>query len=138
MTGVSFNQDQIWVDIKGREHLIDNMDLSYKKNVVAFVQRRAPRMVGRALANKYVELLAGTNIAPCVLGERDGVPVECNAGPGNRWAHGIDHQMVDYDKYPEAHPGLKLPTVTDEEAVDIINKTTLMKRLIKDIEESGE
>lgn len=35
------NQDQVWVDAQDNHHQIDDMDLSYKANVVAFIERRA-------------------------------------------------------------------------------------------------
>lgn len=135
----SLGQTEIWVDQRGVEHGIDEMSVRYKANVVRFLERRAPGMVARALAARYFELVGKLfEPVPCVLGEMpDGTAVECGAARhGNRWEHGVDHLMLDYDKYPDEVDAMipDLPTVTNDEAVDMVRRTPLVQRLIADVE----
>lgn len=37
------NQDKVWIDVKGKEHKIEKIELSYLKNILAFYERHAYR-----------------------------------------------------------------------------------------------
>lgn len=131
--GISLGQTEVWVDRQGREHLVEEMSVRYKANVIGFLERRAPRIVGRALADHYVAQVGRMfQPVPCV---------QCEGLDGdgtrkiNRWQHGVDHLIVDPDKYPDEVDAMlpDLPTVTNDEAVEMVRRTPFMKRLIDDV-----
>lgn len=132
--GVSLGQTDIWVDRQGAEHLVDEMSVRYKANVIGFLERRAPHIVAEVLVKQLFAAMARMAApVPCVIGERNGEAVECEvARGGGRWAHGVDHQMLDFDEHPESVPDL--PSVSNDEAVAMVRRTPFMQRLIADVE----
>lgn len=132
--GTSLNQTEIWVDRQGVEHRVDDMSVRYKANVIGFLERRASHMVARVLVDRLLQTMDRMAApVPCVIGVRDGEDVECEvARGGGRWAHGVDHQLVDFDEHPEAVPDL--PKVNHDEAVAMVRRTPFMQRLIADVE----
>jgi hypothetical protein len=127
------NQTEFWIDQKGNRHELDEMSVRYKTNVLGFLERRAPRIVGRALAERLITAASlMLQPIPCVLCE--GID-----GDGtkkiDRWAHGIDHAPFDIEKYPDLSEELmpKVASISDAEAVELVRRTPLAMRLIDDI-----
>lgn len=134
--GTSFGQTEVWIDRQGVEHRVDEMSVRYKANVIRFIERRAPRIVGRAMADALIKRLGEvSSYTPCV--GPDGVS-ECNIDQrGDGWAHGVFHGAVfpgsEIDNMLGSLP-IELPTVTNEEAVEMVRRTPFMQRLIEDVE----
>jgi hypothetical protein len=53
------NQTQTWVDGIGRAHLIDDMSVRYKANVVAYLQRRAANLAEMYAYGQVAAIEAG-------------------------------------------------------------------------------
>ena len=56
-TSTNLGQTEIWVDKQGVTHRIEEMSVRYKENVVHFLLRRAPSIVGRAMVDAQVRAL---------------------------------------------------------------------------------
>lgn len=85
------SQDQAWVTNEKDVILIDDMSVRYKRTVLAFLAKRAKGLGQRYTWGESMAVFSG-GIAPCVLGESNGLAVECDAArTGNEWAHGVYH-----------------------------------------------
>lgn len=143
--GVSLGQTEIWVDRRGVEHRVDEVSVRYKTNVIGFLERGAPRIVSKAVGRKVADAIVSATAVmfkpvPCV---------QCEGLDGDgtkkihRWEHGVDHLMVDPDKYPDETDGMvqnlwdqalaAAPSYTAEEAVEMVRGTPFMQRLIEDV-----
>lgn len=141
----SFGQTDLWKNQAGQVIRIDDMSVSYKANVVRFLERRAPNIVKRAVSHKVADAVIAATArlfkpVPCVM-------CEGLNGDGtmqiHRFAHGVDHSLYDTEKYPDENDAMvedlwgkaraATPSYTDAEAVAMIRATPLMQRLIDDV-----
>jgi len=142
------SQTEIWVDRHGVEHRIDDMSLDYKRAVVGFIERRATRMVHRAVIAKYVDrIIALPTTIPCVECEHRG-----NMHP-HEWEHGVWHGVgpapgSEAEAILSEDPGydpLGLDRIgpflaaefPPERCVEIVRSTPLMQRMLRDIGEQS-
>jgi hypothetical protein len=128
----SLGQTEIWFDQRGNEHRIDEMSVRYKTNVLRMIERHAPRIVANAMVDALVaKLMSASSTVPCVDCDQRGITKP------HEWEHGAWHgsgpvpgseadQMFQY-VLPE------MPSMSTEEAVEMVRRTPLVARLIEDI-----
>lgn len=128
----SLGQAEIWFDVRGNEHRIDEMSVRYKTNVVAMIERHAPRIVANAIADALIANLSRSGrTVPCVFCDQRGITKP------HEWEHGVWHgsgpvpgseaDQMFQENLPE------LPSITVDEAVEMVRRTPLVARLIEDI-----
>jgi hypothetical protein len=132
----SLFQTETWTDGNGEVHLISEMSLSHKLNVVAYIERAAPRIMETAYlraAGNPDHLGEPEEILQCVVAEIDGEPIEC--GATHLWSHGVWHGRgpvpgSEADDLLQEY-GIKASAAA---AVVWVRQTPLVKHLVADIE----